>query len=303
MEALSSVLFQRVLVVVWTATFGLLVSRIAWRIGFYHLPVDDSIGKLIPDWRHVFQAFLIFLGIQMILVPGLLSFSLYLQPGERPNLEDVKFSPEFYGWANLGAIACVATLLTLFFFSLDKVNRQKIWGKSSSDQESPTFFQLFKQNGYKFLVGCLTWILAYPWIVVIGQLLAILLAYAYAGPFPDQTAVRHLKNILDNPLLLGITAVAVVSVIPFIEELLFRGFLQSWLKTIFGRAKAIVITSIIFALFHFSLSQGVENIEFIASLFVLSCYLGFIKEKQQSLWASIGLHSTFNFVSLSMLLS
>ncbi|MBI3211827.1 MAG: CPBP family intramembrane metalloprotease [Simkania negevensis] len=51
-------------------------------------------------------------------------------------------------------------------------------------------------------------------------------------------------------------------------------------------------------LFHLSSSQGVGNI----SLFIFALYLGFLYEKQCSLFASIALHMTFNSISVIRIL-
>lgn len=291
----SNLLYERFLAAVLAASFVLLASRIAQKKGYFVLPRDNFFGKHVPAWKFVLQAFGIFLFIELILVPALYAFWLYWEQGN-VDLKAVKISAEFQGWVHLGIIALTTFALIVFYNVLDKRTRDAIWGSPSQQRDG-------KRNVRDFLMGSMTWILAYPWILVIGQLLGILLALVYVGPRPDQAAVKHLKDLLSHPWLFGLTALTVVSVIPFLEELLFRGFLQSSLKTPFGRSKAIVITSLIFASFHFSMSQGIENLEFMVSLFVLSCFLGFIKERQQSLWASIGLHSTFNFISILMLLS
>ena len=52
-----------------------------------------------------------------------------------------------------------------------------------------------------------------------------------------------------------------------------------------------------FALFHFSSLQGVGNVSLILTLLVFGGFLGFIYERQSSLFASIGLHMTFNVAS------
>jgi uncharacterized protein len=64
---------------------------------------------------------------------------------------------------------------------------------------------------------------------------------------------------------------------------------------------SILLASLIFAFFHFSYSQGIDNIEVITSLFVFSCFLGFVYERQQSLWASVGLHALFNAISVVLI--
>jgi hypothetical protein len=294
MEAASNLLFERLLAAFFAATFGLFASLIAWRKGYYKLP-EETI-KNIPHWRSVLEAFGIFLFIEMILMPLLYALWVMWEKGAAVHPEAFKFPLEFQAWANLGIIALAAIGLITYFLSLNNQTRDAIWGSSSKEKN-------LKQSIVDFLLGSITWVIAYPWIVVIGQVIAILLALFYIGPLPDQAAVQRLKDILEHPLLFGLTALAVVSIIPFLEELLFRGFLQSWLKTTLGRVKAILLTSLIFASFHFSMSQGIGNLEFITSLFVLSCFLGFVKERQRSLWASVGLHSTFNFISVLMLLS
>jgi membrane protease YdiL (CAAX protease family) len=61
--------------------------------------------------------------------------------------------------------------------------------------------------------------------------------------------------------------------------------------------KAIIFSALCFSLFHLAPSQGIGNISLVASLFLFALFLGFIYERQASLFASIGLHMTFNAVS------
>lgn len=297
MEVVSNTLFLHLWIALAAALLGISISRLAWRKGYYVLPPEIDLPRDIPHWKSVLQAFAIFLFVEMLMVPLLLGLWMYWEHGKvSGNIGDLDIPSWIKGWLNIGVIGTTFVALTLFFATRDKPTRDAVWG-------SPRETRGISRNIKDFLTGSMTWAIAYPWIIVIGQLLAFLLGLVYTGERPDQAAVKHLKDILDKPLLFGLTAVAVVSIIPFIEELLFRGFLQSWLKTTFGRSVAILVTSLIFASFHFSFSQGIENIEFISSLFLLSCFLGFVKERQQSLWASVGLHMTFNFVSILMLLS
>lgn len=296
MEATADVLSQRLIAILFAASFGLIASRVAWKRGYYYLPPEGPVVKGIPHWKNVLQAFTIFLGMEIVLAPMLYALWLYWDQGSIANLETFDFSPELKGIVNLVMIGLTFVILLLFFNSLNKPTREAVWG-------SPSEIRSVGQNIRDFLTGSVTWIIAYPWIIVVSQLLAIMLALLFSGPSIDQAAVKHLKEMFSHPAIFAVTAIAVATIIPFIEELLFRGFLQSWLKTTFGRGKAILLTSLIFASFHFTVSQGVENIEFISSLFLLSCYLGFLKERQQSLWAPIGLHATFNAISILMLMA
>jgi membrane protease YdiL (CAAX protease family) len=292
--ATSEVLFVRLIFVFLASCFALFVSRIAWKKGYYLLPPNNS-ERDVPKGKEVFLAFSAFFFIEIILAPFLFAIFLYFKEGKIFDLTTYNFSLEFKSWTNILIIFLTSFVVTLIYAWIPKKSREAIWG-------SPSEIRNIYQNIRDFLVGSMTWIIVYPWIIVIGQLLSILISLFYKGPLPLQTAVQHLKDILNYPILFALTAVSVVTIIPYVEEMLFRGFLQAWLKTTFNRSTAIIATSIIFASFHFSVSQGIENVEFIASLFLLSCFLGFLKERQRSLWASIGLHSTFNAISICMLL-
>jgi hypothetical protein len=138
-------------------------------------------------------------------------------------------------------------------------------------------------------------------VLFTGQLLGILVNDIGGIAPVEQIPVQSVKLAADDPQLFALTAVAVIVVAPWLEELLFRGFLQSWLRSAIGAKSAIAVSSLIFASFHFSMSLGFNNLEILGSLFLLSCYLGFLYERQNSLWAPIVLHSTFNGINVALL--
>lgn len=117
----------------------------------------------------------------------------------------------------------------------------------------------------------------------------------------DQTAVAHMKTSLQYPELFIPTLLAVIFLVPVLEETLFRGFLQTALAQKVGAMKAIIITAALFALFHFSEGQGVNNINILVTLFVFALFLGFVRERQGNLWPSIALHAFFNAISVLMI--
>lgn len=294
MDVAVDVLFQHMLALVLAASFGMLTSRIAWRKGFYALPPEIPLDRRIPLGKLTLQVFGIFLSAELLFVPLLYLIWMYMQEGRIVDLSEIKQSISMQALINLIAIGAAAVALVAFFVALKPSVREAIWGSSPQKKT-------LKQNLYDFFLGSTTWLLVYPWVVAVGQLISMIVALFYTGPLSDQAAVKHLKEIAEHPALFGMTVLAVITVVPFLEELLFRGFLQSWLKSVSNRSIAIGLTSLIFASFHFSISQGIENIEFLVSLFLLSCFLGFVKERQKSLWASVGLHATFNFISVLML--
>jgi len=89
---------------------------------------------------------------------------------------------------------------------------------------------------------------------------------------------------------------------PIAEEILFRGFLFSRLKTQAGVYTAAIITSTIFALAHTEF-LGDNPLNWIAALdtFVFSFFLIFLYVKTKSLWPSIFLHGIKNCVAFIFL--
>lgn len=146
-------------------------------------------------------------------------------------------------------------------------------------------------------LGALTWLLAYPCVLLIYGVFGQIAEYLYGKHEIEQLALLQLKALMKTPLLFCFAAFIVVVIIPFIEELCFRGFLQRYLKQKMGRTIAILLTSLIFSMLHYSKSQGISNIELIPSLFVLSCFLGFLYERQNNLFACYGLHALFNGIT------
>jgi membrane protease YdiL (CAAX protease family) len=102
-------------------------------------------------------------------------------------------------------------------------------------------------------------------------------------------------------LLAHLLAGAVIA--PMAEELLFRGFaLTAWQRTI-GSRGAIVRSSVVFVLAHVLLVGGDTFGEAVKLAFVagvvripVAFALGWIYVRTRSLWASIGLHATFNAI-------
>jgi membrane protease YdiL (CAAX protease family) len=104
------------------------------------------------------------------------------------------------------------------------------------------------------------------------------------------------------PSLFAASMFAVTFVVPVLEEIIFRGYLQTSLTKRVGALKAIVMSSALFASFHFAAGQGINNFNIVGTLFVLSLFLGFLRERQGNLLPSMALHATFNGMSILMLL-
>ena len=131
--------------------------------------------------------------------------------------------------------------------------------------------------------------------LILGTVLVTLFQVEPASPLPP-------TGVLSG-LLLQLIVGAVIA--PVAEELVFRGFaISAWQRTI-GPDRAIIRAALLFALAHV---VGIEATTFgqavglivvgIGTRLPVAWVLGLIFVRRRSLWASIGLHGTFNAVLL-----
>lgn len=90
--------------------------------------------------------------------------------------------------------------------------------------------------------------------------------------------------------------VLVILVYPVLEEIIFRGGLQTWLSertaktSWYGISLANILTSLVFASAHLLYHPTV----WAASVFIPSMVFGFFRDRHQSLISPIVLHSLYN---------
>jgi membrane protease YdiL (CAAX protease family) len=142
----------------------------------------------------------------------------------------------------------------------------------------------------------LSWgaVFAPPVIFVTAIVIAVLVSVVGSTPTsplpPSGTAIGLVVNLVAGALI-G----------PVYEELLFRGFATTAWARVVGPTSAIIRTSILFALAHvitqsgdtFQAAFGAAVVAAGARLPV-AFVLGWVYLRRRSLWASIGLHATFN---------
>ncbi len=279
-------LHQHITVLMIGVMLGCVAGYVAWRKDFFKAFVPTYLPLI--RGKDVLKGFIVFCLAELIVVPALIVVGFYVTTGQVVDL--TSFSERAKGWIHALIILGGFIGVWRVYFDLRKATRHQLWRQTEVSWHR------------QLLVGIQGWLISYPFVMIFGQFMAIAVLVIFREPTVDQVAVRHLKSILSDPLLFAITAFEVIVLVPFTEEVLFRGLLQNWLKSKFGNVTgAITLTSFIFALFHFSSTQGITNIELLSSLFMLSCFLGFIYEKQRSLWASIGLHAFFNFISILLI--
>lgn len=106
------------------------------------------------------------------------------------------------------------------------------------------------------------------------------------GVEPVQDSVKLLQSNQD-PLTLGLMAVAAMLAAPLCEEIVFRGYLYSAAKKFAGPWVAGAGSALVFAAAHNSLAP-------LLPLFYFGCLLVLAYELTGSLWAPIAMHFCFN---------
>ena len=95
------------------------------------------------------------------------------------------------------------------------------------------------------------------------------------------------KSFNDQELLLRWIAMVVLP--PIVEEYLFRFKIQGILEKGFGKSFAILGQAILFGMLHYYIIQKIYAM-------VLGILFGYIRDKKQSIQASIWMHITVNFL-------
>ncbi len=193
----------------------------------------------------------------------------------------------YSSWFNFGLSFFIFVLLTLYFLCLPEQVKTGILRREKHPLIEDVWAAFY------------AWIMAFPFVLFLSQVLEFLIIKVFQLPqIPEQVAVKFLKSTFDNPTYFVLAVISIIILAPLIEETLFRGFLQSYIRKHLGPRQAIVITSACFSFFHYAAGQGLGNISIILSLFVLALFLGFLYEKRGSLLAPMVLHASFNMVSV-----
>lgn len=142
------------------------------------------------------------------------------------------------------------------------------------------------------------WVLV-NFLAILSGFLTMVQATVWAGRWlhgPSYQIPRHkeLQLLMDYPewsLRLSIIVLAVF-IAPVVEELLFRGLLQSAIRSFVKRPwSGIILVSLVFATIH-------QNAEHWPALFVLGVGLGYAYERSGSLLRPILIHAMFNGLTI-----
>jgi CAAX protease family protein len=268
-------------------SLSIIANAVAYYKGFYSycFPAKQPGPNL--RFSQVLVVFAIYL-VTMLLIP-LFLFMIFRNHTHHFFLEsnhDIKLR----GFVYFLSTFCSLFFIFLYAYSQNRKEMKKMW----KDPMTPHA----RSIGYDMMIGASAWLISFPLVNAAASLIDLLLYLFLKVEHYEQNVVTLLKSISGAPLVFASLIIVVLIFAPFIEELLFRGFLQNWLKRVIGFKKALIITSLCFALFHYSSQQGAGNLSLIPCFFILALFLGFIYERQRSLIAPITLHALFNFISI-----
>ncbi|MCC8107603.1 MAG: CPBP family intramembrane metalloprotease [Planctomycetes bacterium] len=148
-------------------------------------------------------------------------------------------------------------------------------------------------------LGAVIYAGCYPLLLFVNRANAYLMEalYGYFGwvynPNPQEVLLYLFAGVLDTPVLLLLLFFTLMAG-PFMEELAFRGVgLDAYQRTS-GTVTAVVVTSLLFGLFHFDLIL-VLPLAFLGAVFAA------VRLVSGSLWVAAAIHSLHNTVTLLIL--
>jgi membrane protease YdiL (CAAX protease family) len=236
----------------------------------------------------VFLVFFTYIAMQGLIVPLLYTLGYFFLTGA--NLDTALLSGKQQAWLSFcGVLLSVGTVFLSAKLIFTRSDYKKIWRTNES--------RAFKS----FLNGAGTTVLLVPLISCITHSFAVFMQYMDISE-EEQVAVTVFKMTEGDPYLQVLAFLTITLAVPFVEEFLFRGCFQNYLRRYFKPLYSILLTSILFAAFHFSPAQGFSNIPLIISLILASYFFGILYSRYRTLWAPIGLHVSFNFFNLVLLI-
>ena len=136
--------------------------------------------------------------------------------------------------------------------------------------------------------------LGFSLAVVIDELDRILRLFIPSSEFLDgvskELEAALLVQSFEDAVIVAFGAVVAAS---FVEELVFRGFLQKSLESHQTRAKAIVIASVVFSVIHL--------VPWVIEIFALALVLGYMAMRTDSIVPSAVVHLVVNGMSITFL--
>jgi len=131
-----------------------------------------------------------------------------------------------------------------------------------------------------------------PGLIAGGFFLA--LAVVLTTSFFPMPAESPIEKLLTTPLSIFVFTVFGIAFAPFLEEVIFRGFLFTALADTTGPNAAVLVTAVLFATLHAVQLWG--NWAAIGVIFLVGLALTLVRYRTNSVVSSIVMHTTYNAV-------
>jgi len=239
--------------------------------------IDPQANLPQPDvriWKWT-DIVLILAGIVLVFMLGFAGVNLYTSQTGQPPLGTEDITIELS--VGLTALEAIALIGSVYFMGLRR--KQLPWSAAGLRPARPRWYT------YAFLIGLV--------VIPVSGLIAVLVQQLLGLP-------------AENPQLPflapgGYTTFGAVGmfifggvIVPFAEELFFRGVLYAWLRQRFGFIAALLSSSILFGVLHGEVSVGVAAT-------VLGVVLAWVYERSQSLWPAVIIHVVNNAAKILLL--
>lgn len=260
-------------------------------VGLFVLPLQRALvagcldrSSLAPAafrWEDLFAALAAFVVGAGLIVPVVgtyvLTGSWTMDEASRERLLGVGF----LGQAFMTAGGFLAPCLYVAWAATKRENGTQALGVDSLTPERIPFGRT--------ATAVLSFVLGAPF--VFGASLLTAAAYGFRGlEVPAQEVAVAISEEIDRaPWRVALFAVVVI---PFLEEVLFRGFLLELFRGKLGTAAGVLISSLLFALAH--------GLTAAPTIFVLAVVIALVKLRTRSLFAAWVVHALNNGTSLFM---
>ena len=132
------------------------------------------------------------------------------------------------------------------------------------------------------------------WIPILSGLALPFVLSAILAPFHPPTVSTPFDKFFTSRIWLGVLGVIAVTIGPWMEELLFRGFLQPLLSRSLGILAGVALTGVLFGLLHAPEYQFAW--QYAAAVSLAGVAFGAIRAWSGSTIASTFMHGAFNLV-------
>ncbi len=219
------------------------------------------------------------IGVAIVIGSAFVTGSVFTQIYKSQNFNELLKSPLFFS-----IFQSLYLFLSLILLGiLLRFKKLGLWNVSSR-------FGALKEFGF----GALSLIFVLPFVNLVNMIVKFFLGLFGLNVESKQEVLSILENASKTPLACSLMLLSIVVLVPVVEEILFRGLIQGWLKRRLGLKWGLSFSILIFTAAHFSFSHGLGNIEILLTLLVIAFFLTITYENRGTLWASLGLHSSFN---------